>query len=94
MTSNRTKTSYPAGTTLGTRYGLMEVQADGSLKPYDPPVPEELRVLLLQVYTPEGVEVWWRGHHRLLGTRPQAIWVTRRDDVLALVDQLLSGGFV
>lgn len=60
----------------------------------DPPVPEELRALLIQVYTPEGVEIWWRGNHRLLNARPQAIWETRREDVLALVDQLLSGAFI
>ena len=55
------------------------------------PCPPELRFLLEQVYTSEGVETWWGSPNRLLGSvSPRSIWDTRWGEVMALAESLLG----
>lgn len=57
----------------------------------DRPCPPELRFILEQVYTSEGVEVWWGSPNRLLGSvSPRSIWDTHWSDVMALAESLLG----
>lgn len=54
-------------------------------------VPLELREILEKVYTPEGVEVWWRGGNLLLNWfAPREVWRSRKDEVMALAESLLG----
>lgn len=56
-------------------------------------IPAELKELLDQVYTPEGVVIWWTGKHRLLGCSAQEAWPTRRAEVMQVAMMLLDGAF-
>lgn len=59
-------------------------------------VPLQVRVLLDEVYTVRGVEVWWNARNRALrGERARDVWITveGRREVLAVVHRLVDGAW-
>ena len=58
-------------------------------------VPIELRDILCQVYTVEGVVIWWTGAARQFeGRSARDLWQEgKREEVLAAAERLLTGSF-
>lgn len=57
-------------------------------------VPLQVRVLLDEVYTARGVEVWFNARNRWLrGERARDVWITveGRREVLGVVQRLVDG---
>lgn len=59
-------------------------------------IPKRPRTLLDEIYTVEGVQIWWNARHGWLANlRPREEWRTNegRERVLAVIEQLVGGGW-
>jgi len=54
-------------------------------------LPSELEAILAEVYTPEGMRIWWGAEHKLLNNqRAVDVWRTDPARVLQVAEQLLG----
>jgi len=53
-------------------------------------LPPELEAILADVYTPQGMRIWWGAYNKLLTGRPVDVWRENPPDVLRVAEQLLG----